>query len=611
MMKQKASFLWLFIPLTIYLALMTILFFERSGVAYKIKDPSVKLLESQDQPVKSHYTDPSVETLVLFDSSYAEERIVDQNVTETLNSMRVPYDSVDVSAPGKIAFNQYKSVIVAFRDLNDLKQLQEMVDWVEAGGGVFFATYPEFSKDFYSLYRKMGVRSAEDGLITVLGFTFTTDLLPGAKGRVLEGTEEFLNNKSIPLQLEPDSLVHITSADNYRLPLLWQKDFGKGRFVVSNTDQFISRANHGILGAAFSLLHDAFVYPVINSSVYFLDDFPAPVPEGSYPTITKEYQRDTRSFFLDIWWPDMQKLADKYGLVYTGLLIETYNDKTVPPFSEDISGEDHRYRGRLLLKTGGEIGLHGYNHIPLCMKKDGINKLLDYTDWPSIENEQMSLKALNDFGHTLFPGQAFRVYVPPSNVLCPEARAWLPKVLPDLKVISSLLLADEGVESYIQNFEEAPDGIVEFPRVVSGYYLYEYSQLALINELGLHYVNSYFIHPDDILDPERSENRTWEQMRDAFEQEVKWVHDSTPGMRSMTVEEGAAAVQRYYRLKVNGAFENGNYVIHLGSFYDTASLMLRTSREPVDITGGKITKVTSSLYLIQANQPDLTIRFRK
>lgn len=610
-MKRRASFTWLLIPLTIYVALMAVLFFERLGVTYEVNGSSQRFLEATDIPVQSEYSGDVVESLVLYDSAYPEERVIDQTIVETLDSMRVGYDLLDVNQPNPFSFKKYKTIVIAFHDLNHLKQLHELVDWVETGGRVLFATHPDMTDRFPSMYRKIGVRSIRSDNVEVIGMVFMSDLFPGSRGIRLEGTSTFLNSNSLPVQLDQNSRVHIMSADEHNMPLLWETDYGKGRFVVVNSDQFINRVNRGILGAAYSLLEDVFVYPVINSSVYFVDDFPAPIPEGENAAVTQEFGRNIRSFLINVWWPDMQKLAEKYGLTYTGLLVETYNDKVTPPFDQDVSADDHRYLGRMLLKTGGEIGLHGYNHVPLCLKQEGNNELHDYPYWPSVENAQMAIGGLDDFGQSLFPGVHFGLYVPPSNVLCPEARAWLPEVLPDLKVISSLLLEDEGEGTYIQNFEEADDGIIEFPRVVSGYYLYEYGQLALINEIGLHYVNSHFIHPDDILDPERSENRTWAQMKAQFEQQVKWVTENMPGLRQMTVEEGAMAVQRFDRLKVNAGLGPDGYEIHLGNFYDEAWLMMRTSQEPVGITGGSITKVTSNLYLIQADQPDLQVQLRK
>ncbi len=223
----------------------------------------------------------------------------------------------------------------------------------------------------------------------------------------------------------------------------------------------------------------------------------------------------------------------------------------------------------------------------------------------------MAEKELDRFGQLLFPGYHFAIYVPPSNILCPEARQWLPKALPDLKVISSLALEEEDQGTYMQNFDVAADGIIEFPRIVSGYQLYESEELALINELGLHYVNSYFIHPDDILDPVRRDGRTWATMRSQLESWFAWIKNNAPGLRSMTASEAAKATERYSRLKVNTALVNDRYTIHLGNFYDEASLMLKTRWEPVHISGGKVTKVTSNAYLIVANQPDIEIQLRK
>ncbi|NIR63371.1 MAG: DUF2194 domain-containing protein, partial [candidate division Zixibacteria bacterium] len=56
----------------------------------------------------------------------------------------------------------------------------------------------------------------------------------------------------------------------------------------------------------------------------------------------------------------------KYGIKYTGTILETYIDETSPPF--DQTGEIARYKffGGIILDDGGEIGLHGYNHVPLC-----------------------------------------------------------------------------------------------------------------------------------------------------------------------------------------------------------------------------------------------------
>jgi hypothetical protein len=609
-MKYKASFTWLFIPLVIYLALMALLYVERAGVTYETARAPSRFLEPTEAPMGSGFEEQPVESLLLFDSSYPQERIIDQTVSSALDSMRVRYEKHDIVSQGNVDLQNYKIVVVAFFNLDHFVQTNELIDWVEQGGRVLFAARPFISENYRSLYRKLGILSMDDRDIVVYGLSFKTDLLPGALGKRLVGIGDFLKYYAYPVQLESASRLHITSADEYELPLLWEADYGQGHFVVFNTSQMAEKVNRGIYGAAYSLLEDTLAYPVINSSVFFLDNFPAPIPEGDHPRIQQEFGRSIRSFFLDIWWPDMLALARKYQIKYTGLLVETYNEKTRPPFEPEGSLEDHRYLGRMLLRSGGELALQGYNHVPLCLESDGVNSKFLYPGWPDVENQQTSIDALKDFGQNLFPGETYTLYAPPSYVMCPEARQWIPALLPEVKVISSILIEEE-TKTYVQDFVEAPDGIVEFPRVVAGNYLYDYMQLALINELGLHYVNSHSITPDDILDEVRSAGREWKLMRDQLDQQLSWLQENAPGLRNMTANEGAMAVQRYYRLQVSSSLDGDAYSIHMKNFYDEAFLMLRTTREPVGITGGKITPVTSSLFLIEADQPDVTVELRK
>ena len=50
----------------------------------------------------------------------------------------------------------------------------------------------------------------------------------------------------------------------------------------------------------------------------------------------------------------------------------------------------------------------------------------------------------------------------------------------------------------MQEFEVAKDGIVEQPRIISGAIIDDYMKMAALSELNMHFVNSHFIHPDDL-----------------------------------------------------------------------------------------------------------------
>ena len=67
---------------------------------------------------------------------------------------------------------------------------------------------------------------------------------------------------------------------------------------------------------------------MINGSVFYLDDFPSPVPGGDGTYVRRDYNTNIADFYSNIWWPDMMSLAAEHGVRYTGVMIENYEDET-------------------------------------------------------------------------------------------------------------------------------------------------------------------------------------------------------------------------------------------------------------------------------------------
>lgn len=186
-------------------------------------------------------------------------------------------------------------------------------------------------------------------------------------------------------------------------------------------------------------------------------------------------------------------------------------------------------------------------------------------------------------------------------------------VVPNLKLIAGVYLPLQGLPVYVQEFSEASDGIVELPRVTSSYNLVddEYMQWAAINEIAMHYVNSHFLHPDDILDPDRGAEKGWENLRDQYIEYIAWLQEAAPGLRNMTSSEAAMAVQRYSRLALMTELRDNSLEVSLGNFYDEAWLILRSTRKPVSVEGGVIVQITADRYLLQALAPEAIINFEE
>lgn len=616
-MKHSYSFSLILLPLVMMVALGVTLFIQRTGITYEVSSEyyqDLQFLPDEIVEVKNFFPDKPVATLVIYDSRNTEKNflILLENVYATLDIMQVKYELYDVSTPRQLNLANYQAVVIATLDIARMDtQAFSIMNWVEDGGRVLFAIRPDPSSTFNLISGDLGIVDGADEMASAKGVEFVTDLFPGAKGMAIG--VDFINSVGFAAQLKPGCVIHLASVSPSDMPLLWDCDLGNGKIVFVNSDQFGDKAARGVFAAAYSSMFDIFIYPVINTSVMYIDDFPAPLPEGSSEYITRFYDMDTPTFFKDVWWADMQELAEKYNVRYTGGMIETYTQQVAPPLDKQLEQETHKLLGRTLLAEGGEIVFHGHNHVPFCTDDYDVNAAYGYPAWPDTESAQLSLVEVYNFGKSVFPDYSFQGYIPPSNVLCSDSRRWLPMVVPDLKYIASLYLASEDALEYSQEFSEASDGIIEFPRVAAGYNLYddEFMLWSIINELNLHYVNSHFIHPDDILDPERGADKGWAELKSQYEDYLKWIHDSVPGLRNMTGREGAMAVQRFSRLAVESSMEDGKLVISLGNFYDEAWLMMYSIDQPVSVDGGTFIRVSSDKYLIQATSSEVVVSFEE
>ncbi|MFU1881084.1 DUF2194 domain-containing protein, partial [Enterococcus faecium] len=94
-------------------------------------------------------------------------------------------------------------------------------------------------------------------------------------------------------------------------------------------------------------------------------------------------QMTVSDFYTNVWWPNMVSLADKYGIKYTGVIIENYEDDTTGSTERQSDSSRFTYFGNMLLQMGGEIGYHGYNHQPLMLSDTDYGDAFSYNTWTS------------------------------------------------------------------------------------------------------------------------------------------------------------------------------------------------------------------------------------
>ena len=616
--KKYANSLWIIIlPLIVFCALGAFVATERAGISLdrKAQLPAEALLP-QEAMVKRSDHKPDIRCLLICDSSedYTYQAI--GNITFVLDQMSVGYTLMDLAKNQTLPdLKQYKTIVIASAEFTPLDlSFDAIFDWVKAGGGLLFAQTPAEHWLYLFHSKDIGLASQEFSLVPQVIATMDTDFMAGGRGMNIQWSEDNSTEYRTGgnFKLDKSCIVHMTSTGPQGpTPLLWEKRLDNGKVVVNNNDAFNEIISRGLVAAAYSLTEPAVAYPVINASLYFIDDFPSPIPEGYNQYIQKDYGVNTEYFYVYIWFPDMLRIAQKHKIKYTSVFIESYNDIVTPPFppmTPEIV-ERMKYFGTLYMNEGYEMGFHGYNHQPLVFPDFDYKGLLPYHKWP---DEADALDALGDAVHLendMFPNMVMKTYVPPSNVLSHEGRAMLKKKFPQLTVISGLLLDDDY--NLNDNFGVADDGFINIPRIVAGYAPFDDSDSVLANwfflsELNLHFVNSQFIHPDDALDPERGATIGWKTLSESFDDHLTWM-DQFP-LRNMTAQEAAPAVERFDNLTVHTKLSKKEIALDLDGFYDEAWLLVRINDgTPLETRGGSLTNVSGNLYLLKAQAAHVSI----
>lgn len=595
----------------VFAMIAAILFVELLGVRANYAEMSIAFL-----PAEAVYTKEEacatleVDTLLLYSSEEKASVNALEQFEVILTDMKVGTRYVDLSREAAPALDGFSTVIPLLGDLSPMGDgLIALCNWVrDEGGSVYFPLTIESNAYSYAIENKLGIEDCY-GYSLLESIYVDADFMIGG-GRSFEVADAYDSARTV--QLDPQrTRVHARIGDEKGIPIIWEADYGEGKFVVNNFGM-CDKAYRGFFAASLSLVTEVFAYPVINASAFYLDDFPSQIPDGNSTYISRDFGTSIRDFYINIWWPDMMNFSDKYGIKYTGLAIESYDDKVDGSTDSQTDTGTFLNFGNMLLRKGGELGYHGYNHQPLCLSNSDYRGIYDYKTWDSEAAMREAFSHLVELCDSLFPDVEMSIYVPPSNLLSEEGRGMLLREFPEINTLSGIYLPDDVLDfCLLQEFEVSKDGIVDEPRVISGCALDEFMTMAALSELNMHYINSHFTHPDDVLDPERGAELGWTELKRRFDGYLTWLYDSAKGIRNMTGSEFSAAIERFSAVSPRTSVGDGEMVMEIGNFYDSAEFMVRFNEgEPSGITGGTLTHVTGGLYLLSATESTVRVTFR-
>ena len=590
-----------------FMAIALVLLVESLGVHYGATRFDITYLDRDKAiPAADAIAGEKATNLLVIDSSQEGVSDAESMLDRVLLDMKVPTVTVDLAQGDEIpTLKQYQTMVIAMPNLDPLDEhVLQIMQWVKKGGGVMFAMTPEKTGYLDVIGPQIGIESSAYKYVVTEGITPSKDFMLGG-GQTYMFSDPFKSSLSVALN---DRAQVEAVSSNGRTPLVWRSSVESGTAVMCNIGIYVKMVR-GFYASAFSLLSSAMAYPVINSAAFYLDDFPSPVPSGNGKYIKRDYNMSISEFYSQVWWPDLVRLAERYGIRFTGVMIENYGDDTKNDPVRQTDNTQFEYYGGLLLRQNGEIGYHGYNHQPLVLPNTDYGNEYTYVQWPNRKAIVDSLNELIAFQKTVLPAATSSVYVPPSNILSSEGRKIIGEDVPQIRAIASMAFPPDSSLEYVQEFGVAADGVVEAPRIVSGSMVNNsYMRLAAVSELNMHYVSTHFMHPDDLLDEDRGAKEGWETYRKGLEDYLDWLEQSAPSIRMQTGTECAAAVQRFSGLTVSMATSDDSWDLHLGNLIDQGWLMFRANNgTPGRVRGGSLTKLTGNLYLLKATSATVHI----
>lgn len=561
---------------------------EKEQIITKLSDQAVKDFNNE-------------EYLLIYNDENPGSVGIKDNIAATLDYMKKKVSTVTHSNLPP-SFDEYKYVIIAYEEVSNLVNQNILDSYMEKGGMVFFAIRPELNGSLQNFYQKLGI-SEIGKFVTPNGLTLNSNVLIKQKNLTMK-REEITANSSLSVKLAENCNIHIESID--QVPLLWEVPYKNGKFMVFNGTMLATKGSRGLITGALSMLNKNYLYPIMNMKVFYMDDFPAPIPKGKNKRIYDEYRRDIPSFYQDIWWPDIQRGAAKYDVKYTALVIQSYEDDITPPFSEDKQERNSFIQfGRELLKMGGEIGVHGYNHQSLTVDPKIVEDL-GYHTWKSQADMEESLNTVEDFIHDLYPNSELKTYVPPSNRIDTLGEGAVTNALPTINVLSSLYLPDSEGKAAVHEFAQG-DRFIYFPRLTSGYEYTQKKKWFMVNGVTSLGIVSHFIHPDDILDNERSFGKSWGELGKEYDRFLHEVHSDYPWLKSTTANNAGKQLVNYLNAEVFINDEGDRISVQIDRFPGEMSFILRTNKKMGKLVDCEVKKVDKDVYFIKAKRASIEI----
>ncbi|UOK41736.1 MULTISPECIES: DUF2194 domain-containing protein [Flavobacterium] len=579
--------------------------------------------------------------LVMFitDKSEVESLLLNRNMRKVCDYMKMPFRSVtleDWNKDHKIDSSVKVLSVFNTKKLNN-QSIDILTDFVARGGTLFLPFGSEDKRFSFLIGMKPDNQFDTDAVAA--GFLFKTNIFPGFKDQTyLENAKLFGLKSSV---FSDKIKVEATAANDENYPLITENSIGKGKVIYYNASYYFIKEDRGLITSGILKGLEGIPYPVINTGVIFLDDFPAPLYDIKSEPVASELNLTIRDYVHNVWWPDLEKLAKKHDIKYSAMTTFDYNENIKPPFlfrewdskKIKIDGKETGLSSWLMndvAKKGHELAFHGYNHVSLLV-----------SDWKNPDFMVTSLKAaekkweVNDFGPLPV------TYVPPSNHIDRVGLKQLKKGMPSLKFMCSLAFGDkkEGGDREF-DFDPYEPELFDFPRISFGFYIDQDLKFTIYSLYMYTGIWTHFLHPDDIyqipgttlgkgdFDSRNRDKLGWYKtpnsdraMYPEFDKLLKTIRTDFPNIRFKDARESGLMTNDWRASYFNHKSVNGMYTVEkikpedsdfseqdwfvYGSMDKTSRIEEQLKREGA--TFKKVPYLDGYLYSVRTNKSRITL----
>lgn len=406
-------------------------------------------------------------------------------------------------------------------------------------------------------------------------------------------------NVDYEVNLEKEEiLAYFQNKNGEKLPAIWYLKQKSGSIGYINPS-LVLKETRGIILQSIMEMQDVAISAIINSYTFMLDDFPLPSYNIIRLTIDNKKISDDE-FYYRIWWPQLKEFSKKYQIKLSTFVALNYNAKTQPPFEFSEFLLNYNSTIKTLREIADspniELGLHGYNHIPLTKENwENPDNIIKAT-----KNAKIFLE--NVIGHPI----TLISYVAPNNIIDEYGIKYLLKGHPEIRLIGTRYEGSEFFTEY-----NIIDKTLILPRSVYGYYPASKMYFNLINTLANFGAFQYYIHPDDAFDKNRNpDNLSWDKMYTYLENLYDNLKNFFPWLRNQSISETYKSYFDYFTTSIKYYQENNKIYVSLpDNSYFPRFFWLKSKNKIESINGGEIiyNYKDNNIYVIQMDTPILEI----